>query len=75
MKNSQHNLKQSARRLKPGHNCLFQQDNELKHTSKLVMKWIKQAKVSLKTQSHLNPIENAWTVLKSRICARKHKLN
>lgn len=49
---------------------MFQQDNDSKHTPTLVMKWIKQANIELKTSPNLNPIENMWIVLKSQICAK-----
>ena len=38
-------LKTSVRKLKLGHKWVFQMDNDPKHTSKVVAKWLKDNKV------------------------------
>ena len=69
----QENLKSSARRLGLRCSWLFQQDNERKHTSKIVKEWINQARFwnGLPQSPHLNPIESMWTVLGNQVSARK----
>ncbi|CDQ70398.1 unnamed protein product [Oncorhynchus mykiss] len=51
-------LKTSVRKLKLGRKWVFQMDNDPKHTSKVVAKWLKDNKVKWPSQSHdLKPIE------------------
>jgi transposase len=50
-------------------------DNDLKHTSKVVAKWLKDNQVKvlewLLQSPDLNPIENVWTELKKPVRARR----
>lgn len=41
-----------------GHSWVFQQNNNTKHTSELVVEWSKEANIDLKTSPDLNFKEN-----------------
>ena len=68
-------LKTSVRKLNLGRKWVFQMDNDPKHTSKVLAKWLKDNKVKVlewPSQSpYLNPIENLLAELKK--CARARR--
>lgn len=57
-------------------NWVFQQDNDPKHSSKLVKKWFEENQVSVMTwpaqSPDLNPIENLWSKVKKAIPKEKN---
>ena len=66
-------LKTSVRKLKLGRKLIFQMHNDLKHTSKVVAKWLKDNKVKVLEwpSQNLNPIEILWAELKKCVRARR----
>ena len=57
-----------VRKLKLGRKSVFQMDNNSKHMSKVVAKWLKDNNVKVlewpSLRPELNPIENVWAELK-----------
>ena len=68
-------LKTSVRKLTLGRKWVFQMDNDPKHTSKIVAKWLKDNKVKVlgwpSQRPDLKPIEYVWAELKKHVRARR----
>ena len=67
-------LKISVRMLKSDRKWVFQMDNDTKHTSKVVAKWLKDNKFKVLEwlqSPDVIPIEYLWAELKKRVRARR----
>lgn len=53
------------------HIWMFQKNNDPKHTSKLVVKWIEQTNIRFEKKSWPQPYQT-WRLLRSQAHARKH---
>ena len=68
-------LKTSVRKLKLGRKWVFQMDNDPKHTSEVVAKWLQDSKVKVlewpSPSPDLNPIDNMRAEQKKHVSAKR----
>jgi hypothetical protein len=60
-------LKTSVRKVKLGRNWVFQIDNDTKHASNVVAKWLKDNKVKVLEWPSQSPQEHLWAELKKLV--------
>ena len=69
------NLLQSYQKLGLENSFVFQHDNDLKHTPRVVKDWLKQKKIETlnwpRFSPDMNPIEHLWDELERRMEKRR----